>query len=99
MKNRMIANIIKVIMCHFVGDYFMQTEYMAREKGKDWYVLFAHCVCYCVPFAMVYGCDLNIWLLLILHFVADVAKARYHKMSIWEDQIFHLLVAFLLYVL
>ena len=95
----MIANIIKVIMCHFVGDYSMQTEYMAREKGKDWYVLFAHCVCYCVPFAIVYGCDINILLLLIFHFVADAAKARYHLMSIWEDQVFHLWVAFLLYIL
>jgi len=95
----MIANIIKIIMCHFVGDYFMQTEYMAREKGKDWYVLFAHCVCYCVPFAIVYGCDINILLLLIFHFVADAAKARYHMMSILEDQLFHLWVVFLLYIL
>lgn len=98
MKNRMIANIIKVIMCHFVGDYFMQTEYMAREKGKDWYVLFAHCVCYCVPFAVVYGCDIKILVLLVSHIVADALKARYNMMSIWEDQYFHLLMVILIYV-
>lgn len=95
----MITNIIKAIMCHMVGDYFMQTDYMAKEKGKDWYVLFAHCVCYCVPFAVVYGCNSKILLLFITHFAADAVKARYHSLSLCEDQLSHLWVAFVLYVL
>lgn len=27
-------NILKVIICHIVGDYLLQTDYMARKKSK-----------------------------------------------------------------
>ena len=70
----------------------MQTEYMAREKGKDWYVLFAHCVCYCVPFSLMFSIDFRILILFITHFIADALKARYHKTDLLVDQIIHYIV-------
>ena len=39
--------IIYIILCHCLGDYFFQTEYLAINKGSDNYILFVHCVTYC----------------------------------------------------
>lgn len=88
----MIEQIAKIIMCHIVGDYLFQTDYMAREKGKDWYILFVHCVCYCVPFAIVFGIDYRLPMVFAVHMVTDALKARYHKIGLLEDQIIHYMV-------
>lgn len=89
----MIEQIAKIVMCHIVGDYLFQTDYMAREKGKDWYILFVHCVCYCVPFAIVFGIDHRIVWLILSHFAVDALKARYKQFGIVMDQILHFIVA------
>ena len=93
----MITNIIKAIICHVVGDYLFQTDYMAREKDKDWYVLFVHCVCYCVPFIYVFGLDFKTIILFLTHMIIVVLKARYRKLGIYADQILHYQIALMLY--
>lgn len=90
----MYEQIIKIIMCHFIGDYVLQTDYIAREKGKDFYVLLAHCVCYATPFAVAFGVDHRIVWLILSHFVVDALKARYKQFGIVMDQILHFIVAF-----
>ena len=90
-------NILKVIICHIVGDYLLQTDYMAREKGKDWYVLFVHCVCYCVPFIYIFGLDFKIIILFLTHMMIDALKARYIKFGIYADQILHYQIALMIY--
>lgn len=93
----MIINIIKAIVCHVVGDYLFQTEYMAREKSKDWYVLFVHCVCYCVPFIYIFGLDFRIIILFLTHMMVDALKARYGKFGIYADQILHYQIVLMFY--
>lgn len=94
----MVVNVIKKIICHIVGDYLCQTDYMAREKGKDWYILFVHCVCYCVPFIYVFGLDFKTIVLFLTHMMIDALKARYEEIDIFTDQILHYQVAWILYV-
>ncbi len=31
-----------LLVAHFIADYALQSEYIAMNKGKDDYVLFAH---------------------------------------------------------
>ena len=50
----MVRKVVKMGMCHLLGDYFFQSEYIADTKGKNWYHLFIHCVLYSFPFATVY---------------------------------------------
>jgi hypothetical protein len=38
------------ILCHFLGDYFIQTDWMAQEKTKYWSPAIWHGVTYGVPF-------------------------------------------------
>lgn len=94
-----VETIVKVIICHVVGDYLFQTDYMAREKGKDWYLLFVHCVCYCVPFIYVFGMNLKVVALFIPHIWIDALKARYNEINIVTDQLLHYFFAIVLYVL
>ena len=35
-----------LVAAHFIGDYVLQTEYIAREKCKNWYVMSVHCFLY-----------------------------------------------------
>lgn len=71
----------------------MQTDYMAREKGNDLYVLLAHCVCYATPFAVAFGVDHRIVWLIATHFVIDEQKAKYKRFGLAIDQILHFIVA------
>lgn len=93
----MITNIIKIIMCHIVGDYLLQTDYMAREKTKSIYVLLIHCVCYCLSFIYAFGLDSRAFLLFNCHIVIDEAKCK-GKIDIVLDQVLHYIIAVIIYV-
>lgn len=90
--------LIEIIMAHAIGDYLFQSDYLAANKGKDWYILFIHCILYIVPFAFFFGLDWRILLLAGTHFVIDALKARYEKIDIWADQILHYVIGILLYI-
>lgn len=94
-----MKNLISVVVCHIVGDYLFQTDYMAREKGKDWYVLFVHCVCYCIPFAYTFGLDARIVGLFATHIMIDALKARYEACGIFVDQLMHYFAGIIIFVI
>lgn len=78
----MIKILMFVLMAHMMGDYFLQSDYLAMNKGKDNYILLAHSILYSVGVvivAYVMGIELTIIKLLILsiiHFPIDYIKAR-----------------------
>ena len=39
----MIEKTIQLIMCHLIGDYVLQIDFIAKSKGDNWYHLFVHC--------------------------------------------------------
>ncbi len=49
----MTEAILVGILCHFLGDYFIQTDWMAREKTKYWSPAIWHGVTYGVPFFVI----------------------------------------------
>lgn len=84
---------IKLIMCHFIGDYFLQSDYLGLNKGKDEYIMLAHCVLYVVPFYFLCGFTIEQTLFLFLtHMIIDPIKARYKLITIAQDQILHYIV-------
>ena len=32
-----------LVFCHLVGDYVLQSDFIAKTKGSNWYHLFVHC--------------------------------------------------------
>lgn len=88
-------NVIHLILCHLVGDYVLQCDFIAKTKGSNLYHLFVHCALYCLPFVLLYGIDWKIGVLFASHIIIDVLKARFNKISYIIDQILHYIVLFI----
>lgn len=88
-------NVIHLILCHLVGDYVLQCDFIAKTKGSNFYHLFVHCALYCLPFVLLYGIDWKIGVLFVSHIIIDVLKARFNKISYIIDQILHYIVLFI----
>ena len=87
--------VICLILCHLVGDYVLQCDFIAKTKGSNLYHLFVHCALYCLPFVLLYGIDWKIGVLFVSHIIIDVLKAKFNKISYIIDQILHYIVLFI----
>ena len=59
------------IYAHLIGDYLLQTDWMALNKKEKWIPCFIHVVVYLVPFLL---CGLEWWQLLLIglqHYFID----------------------------
>ena len=84
-----IELLLKLVFCHLVGDYVLQSDFIARTKGVNWYHLIVHCVLYCLPFYVCFGIDWRLLIILATHLIIDSLKARYKKISYIQDQVIH----------
>lgn len=89
----MVETIILIIFCHLIGDYVLQSDFLAKTKGTNWYHMIIHCCLYVVPFYICFGLDGRILLLFATHIWIDSLKARYNKISYITDQVAHYLIA------
>ena len=94
-----MENIFLIVICHLIGDYVLQSDFIATTKGSNWYHLFVHCALYVVPFYIFFGFDCRIGLLFCLHMIVDPLKARWNKTTYFQDQVIHYVTALILYVL
>lgn len=89
---------VNIILCHLVGDFFLQTEHLAKSKGKNWYHLFVHCALYSLPFYAVFGLTWELAVIFMSHMIIDSMKARYKVINYPTDQVLHFIIAFVLYI-
>lgn len=85
----MIEPVLKIIFCHLVGDYVLQSDFLAKTKGENWYHLLVHCALYCLPFYVAFGLSWKTAYIFIVHVITDALKARYKIMSYTGDQVTH----------
>ena len=88
----MIEKFVLLILCHIIGDYVLQSDFIATTKGKNWYHLFVHCVLYVVPFYICFGFVWQLAAIFVAYLIIDPLKARYNKINYWQDQALHYLV-------
>ena len=81
--------IFKLVLCHLVGDYVLQSDFIAKTKGENWYHLFVHCMLYCLPFYPCFGFKWQLIVILVAHLIVDPLKARYKKINYIQDQVIH----------
>lgn len=93
-----MIKLIQLIMCHVIGDYVLQSDFIAQTKGKNWYHLFVHAILYCVPFAILFGIDYRLILIFISHMIIDPLKAKYNKITYTQDQILHYIMILIYYI-
>ena len=85
----MLDLIVRLLFCHLLGDYVLQTPFLAETKGRNWYHMFAHCGLYSLPFYIFFGLSWQLAVLFFSHLCIDTAKARYQKISYVADQALH----------
>ncbi|MCF7835621.1 MAG: DUF3307 domain-containing protein [Candidatus Marinimicrobia bacterium] len=94
---------MELVLCfvaHFIGDWPFQTTFMAENKGKSWEINFYHAAVYTATFIWIaHASWLASIILLVSHFWIDALKARWKIIKhIWQDQLLHFLVIFLLII-
>jgi len=92
-------NFLIALACHFIGDFPLQSEWIAINKGKSWEVNFYHAVIYTAIFVLMGATPIQATVLCVSHFCIDPLKARWGIIkSIWQDQILHLIILCILFL-
>lgn len=71
--------LLKILFAHSLGDYFLQTNYLAMNKGRNNYILCIHAILYTFAVSLIFGNEINqlwYWLILLTHILVDYVKAR-----------------------
>lgn len=69
------------VLAHMIGDYLLQSDWMAVEKTKRWLPAILHGLTYTIPFLFLTH---NIWALLLIastHIIID--RYRLAKRLVW----------------
>jgi hypothetical protein len=70
-----------IILAHLVGDYVLQTHWMATEKVNRWWPAIAHGVTYTLPFLLITTSPLALLVIGGTHVVID--RYRLAKYLVW----------------
>ena len=87
--NEFFTIFFKLIICHLIGDYVLQTDFIAKTKGENLYHLIVHCILYTVPFIFVGVDTYLLWFIFATHFDIDYLKARMRVIDYKVDQVSH----------
>ena len=78
--------IFSIIGLHFLGDFILQSHWMAVNKSKRWDALGVHCIIYgatLIPIGIMFAASNG-----IAHFVVDAVTSRITA-SLWVRQQWH----------
>ncbi len=66
------------ILCHLVGDYILQSDWMACNKTRKWWIASVHAVAYSLPFLLLHPSPAALNVILWSHaFIDRFRLARY----------------------
>lgn len=65
-------------LAHMVGDYLIQSDWMAQEKTKRWWPAIAHAVTYGLPFVFITQSVLALVVIVGTHAVIDRYRLARH---------------------
>ena len=67
-----------IVLAHLVGDYLIQSDWMANEKTKHWWPAIAHGVTYTLPYALVTQSLLALAVIAGTHIIIDRYRLARH---------------------
>ena len=101
-------NIIWIIFAHFIGDFPMQGDFLANNKGQRWYLMFTHCIIWtaCVCVVLQWLGIYAFWKVLFLvvgHWICDKWKTTKPSTPeawkyLYPDQLWHLIQCIIVYL-
>jgi hypothetical protein len=66
------------LICHGVGDYMLQSDWMASKKTSSWWPAIAHALSYTLPFLILTRSPAALAFILLTHLIIDHYRlARY----------------------
>lgn len=65
-------------LAHFIGDYLLQSDWMAQEKTKRWWPAIAHALTYGLPFLIVTRSIPALVVIIVTHAVIDHYRLARH---------------------
>jgi hypothetical protein len=102
----MLTKLLFVLGTHYIADFPLQNDFVAQNKGKKWYLLFAHGTINAFCFGMLlqfYGAyaDWKVIVVLITHMLIDKwkisqPKDEAHWNLIYYDQFLHIAINIIL---
>ena len=103
-----MKTILWIILAHYLLDYPLQGDFLAKTKGSSWYSLLSHSIIYGLGMALVFELlgVFAIWKAFVLvgtHLAIDSCKVRGEDQSkvltsyLYIDQILHLAINLILY--
>lgn len=76
-----MSGFLALIFGHFIADWALQNDFVAQNKGKVWFIMFAHCmiwtgiICFLLSYMGIFAWW-KFWFLLIGHWVVDKHKTN-----------------------
>lgn len=70
---------MELLLCHLVGDYVLQNQWMADNKTKSWFPAIVHALVYMIPFLFVTQSPIALLVIFGTHAVID----RYRLAKYW----------------
>ncbi len=78
------------LICHLMGDYVLQTDWMARTKISSLSAAIVHALVYSLPFTLITGFSWALLVIFATHVVIDRYRLASHIMRIkqwsWRGQ-------------
>lgn len=59
------------LICHLIGDYVLQTDWMARKKLEKLHAAVIHAFVYAIPFTLITGFSRALLVIFITHVIID----------------------------
>lgn len=69
---------LQIILAHFIGDYIIQSDWMANEKTKRWLPAVAHGITYTVPYAFITQSLPALLAIALTHIIIDHYRLAKH---------------------
>lgn len=74
----MVNALALAFLAHFIGDYLLQSDWMALEKTKHWWPAIVHAVTYGLPFLIVTRSIPALAVIVITHAIIDHYRLARH---------------------
>lgn len=73
-----MSAVVLAVLMHFIGDYIIQTDWMAQTKTKHWLPAIVHGITYTVPFVFVTMSLPALLVIAVTHIVIDHYRLARH---------------------
>lgn len=79
------GQVLGLLLAHLIGDYVIQSDWMALEKTKRWWPAWAHAITYGAPFVLVTRSPWALLVIVVTHAVID--RYRLARHVVWAKNL------------